>query len=76
MALCVLAVAAAAPQGYGAPSQGYGAPAGGSGAGQFSQEPVYGGPQGAASEAQSRDAQAKTLSEENINNGDGTYKFR
>ena len=72
VALSVLAVAAAAPQGYGAPAQGYGAPVGGSAAGQ---QPVYGAPQGAGG-AQSRDAQAKTLSEENINNGDGTYRFR
>ena len=72
VALSVLAVAAAAPQGYGAPPQGYGAPVGGSAA---SQQPVYGAAQGAAG-AQSRDAQARTLSEENINNGDGTYRFR
>ena len=65
VALSVLAVAAAAPQGYGAP-------VGGSAAGQ---QPVYGAPQGAGG-AQSRDAQARTLSEENINNGDGTYRFR
>ena len=71
VALSVLAVAAAAPQGYGAPPQGYGAPVSGSAAGQ---QPVYGA-QGAAG-AQSRDAQARTLSEENINNGDGTYRFR
>ena len=75
LALSVLAVAAAAPQGYGAPPQGYGAPAGGSASGRASQQSVYGGPQG-ASGAQSRDAQARTLSEENINNGDGTYRFR
>ena len=75
VALSVLAVAAAAPQGYGAPSQGYGAPVGGPGSGPTSQQPVYGGPQGAGG-AQSQDAQARTLSEENINDGDGTYRFR
>ncbi|XP_043194117.1 pupal cuticle protein 20-like [Amphibalanus amphitrite] len=71
LALSVLAVAAAAPQGYGAPPQGYGAPVGGAAASQL---PVYGASQGSAG-AQSQDAQARTISEENINNGDGTYRF-
>ena len=40
-----------------------------------SQQTVYGASHGSAG-AQSRDAQARTISEENINNGDGTYRFR
>ncbi|XP_037088878.1 endocuticle structural glycoprotein SgAbd-2-like [Pollicipes pollicipes] len=73
VAFAVLAVVTAAPQ-YSAPQQGYGAPQ--SSARGTAQGPVYAsGGANLRSAAQGRDAQARTLSEENINNGDGTYQF-